>query len=721
MATPKRVYYSFDIETNEKTGELYLWCLSRCDDFKALIEDPKRTYIDAYMYGETWDDFFKFLDNIERNSIVLIHNMSFDFNAILANCPNFDTRYNINNDKSIITGYHSFIRIVCDRFTILDSANITRMSIFGIGELLGIPKLEEDYNGIVTANSILYCFRDTELALRGVAYYCNAYGVKSLPLTATGFNKKVINRQTDRKTLYIAEKENEKLQQAEQDYSKFYELVRKSYCGGVCYANMYYAGNIVNVGSADIGSSYPTAILGYLLPSVSKSSLLPISKSLGKYIIETFRALDYTDAFSSYNLCGHLGQYYEEKGFVCKVVINGDMKIHKYPNKNYFPLISLTKKRATATHNISGLHIESFSKLKMCYNKLLYMTDGDRLEMACNEYDLYMLLHCYDIEDIQIEYGYIYNMQVSNFLIKTVKMFLNDKNLCKHKDLTGKWNNEAFKRLCEISQDTNDKDLYDFVYLRTKECVNGLYGINVEDKEKACYAFVNGVIKEIPREHKSDYKSPYNELIGAYISCFGRWQLFIAFIGTVKAGGVNYYSDTDSIKVGGCDINNVIDYYNSVLSTHWDKMEKNIKDYKRPTAYGIGTLEREDVNGSNIFKFISIGSKNYLCYANDKIKATISGVRHCSDIFNKLLDKEKTFEKVVKKYYHYGLIIKDNKLVPDYTKLGEPLQNGNRCVILRASDFSLLNNDATGKINQIVAEKIFENKSKCFIRKETKI
>ena len=723
MASKKRKYYGFDIETNEKTGELYLWCLSYCDDFKKLIENPTDADgVKREKFGVFWDDFFSWLDNIEKGSIILIHNMSFDFNAILANCPDFATRYDIDNDKSIITGYHSFIRIVCRDFTILDSAQITRMSIYGIGELLGIPKLEEQYDGRVTSNSINYCYRDTELSIRGVAYFCKAYGTKSLPLTSTGYNKKVINRQIDKCTLDVAKKENNKLQKAEQNYNKFYELVRKSYSGGVCYANMFYAGHIQQgIQSADIGSSYPTAMIGYLLPSVDIDKMRPISHKLGDYIIDTFRKTSYNDAFSAYNLCSVLGKFYDNKGFLCKIKITGKMRLHIFDNKNYFPLISMTKKRKTKTHNITGLYLNRFSKFKTCYNKLLYMEEGDTMEMACSEYDLYMLLHCYDIDTISIEYGYIYDMKISQFLIKCVNQFLNDKNLCKKKDGTAKWNNDIFKQLMQISIDTHDEKLYDFVYHRTKECVNGMYGINVEDKEKPKFVFYDNEIKESNDTSQSASNSPYNELVGAYISGFGRWQLFIAFIGIIKNGGVNYYSDTDSVKIGGCSAESVMAYYNKMLSMHWDKMEKTIKGYKHPTLYGIGELDAEDINGCMYFDFCTIGSKNYLCYANNKIKATISGVRNCSDIFNYLYKKEKSFDAVVKKYYHYGLIIQNNKLVPDYTHLGDHLENGNRCVVLRSADFSLLNNDGTGEINRMVAETFFNNTSKCFIRKETKI
>lgn len=712
-------YFSFDIETNEKTGALYLWCLSECDNFRKLIDNPNTYEIKKLCYGTTWDKFFTFLDTIPKNSTIFIHNMEFDFNGIMANCREFATRYNLNNEKSIITGYHSFIKIVCERFTIMDSAKITMMSIKGLGELLGVHKLDEDYNGIVTKNSIDYCFRDTEIALRGVAYFCNAYGLKTIPLTSTGYNKKTINKQVSNLNRYKAICGNKDLKETQENYSKFDELVRKEFNGGVCYANMFYSGNIYQVQTADIGSSYPTAMLGYMYPQVKKSQLKGMTEDFKKYVLETFKSIQPKDIFKCGNLCAVLGNKYAYNGFLCKVTIKGTCKLHIFKNKNYFPLISMTKRRKSTSHNINGLHIERLEKFKTAFNKLLYMEPGDVLELACNEYDLYMLLHCYDIEDITIDYGYLYKMAINPFLIEIVETFLNDKNQCKYMEYEcSKWNNQAFYHLFKIAKDTNDEQLYNFVYQRTKACVNGTYGINVEDKQKDRFIFENNeIIKADLPPFKGD-KSPYNELVGSYISTFGRWQLFCAFIGTVENGGVNYYSDTDSLKVGGCNIDKVIDFYNNSFSSHWEKLEKVYKDYKRPTLYGIGGLDKEKVNGSDWFDFVTLGSKSYLCFANNKIKSTISGVRNSSKVFNSLLDKEKTFKKVVNKYYHYGLVIKNNKLVPNYSKLGEPCENGNTCVILQASDFSLMNSNI-GELNKLVLEKIFNNNSKLYNRKET--
>lgn len=715
----RNYYYSFDIETNQETGALYLWCVSRCENWRELVDDPTQAPIYFEELGYNWESFFRWLDKIPLKSTIFIHNMEFDFNAILANCPNFAERYKINNESSIITGYHSFIRICCERFKILDSSKITLMSIFGLRELLGIPKLEEEYNGLVTTNSIKYCFRDTEIAIRGVAYFCNAYGVKSIPLTSTGYNKKAINKHVNRLHREDACLRNDKLLSYEKD-ERFKELVRKEYNGGVCYTNMFYGGSIVKAQSGDIGSSYPTAMMGFLYPEVSRFSTVEMSEPLKKEILEKFRTLEPKKAFETGTLLECLGFGYRFKGFLAKITIKGKMDLHIFKNKNYFPLISMTRRRKSKNNEIQGIKINQFYKLKTCFNKLLYMEDGDEIEIAVNEYDLYMILKCYDIENINIDYGYIYNMSISPFLIDTIKTFLNDKNQCKTKNTdSNAWNNTAFYNLFTIATDQQNKQLYNFVYGRTKACVNGCYGINVEDKEKEKYIIADGnnisvLVDNTPKKNKS----PYNELMGGYVSCFGRWQLFVAFMGIVENGGVNYYSDTDSVKVGNIEIETVIKYYNERFSKHWEKLEKRIPGFERPTKYGIGELDAEPFNNKKWFDFISIGSKNYLCYDDGKIKGTISGVRHCSDIFQKLLDKEKSFSKMVKKYYHYGLVIKDNKLVPNYSKLGTPCENGNTCVILQNADFSLMNNDATGKINKIVANNLFNNFSKCYERKE---
>lgn len=711
-------YYSFDIETNEKTGALYLWCLCECSNFNKLVENPKSYEVKNILCGTKWGKFFKWLDQIEKGSVIFIHNMEFDFNGILANCPNFASRYNLDNEKSIITGFHSFIKIACENFIILDSAKITMLSIYGIGELLGIPKLEETYNGIVTEQSIKYCYRDCELSLRGVAYFCNAYGIKNVPLTSTGYNKKTINKQVSKKSKYIAIYNNEDLKDTQNAYNKFDELVRKEFNGGVCYANMCHSGKIHKAGACDIGSSYPTAMMGYLYPYVTKSTLQPFTSNFKALVLDTFKNIPPEKIFACGSLCAVLGNKYAHSGFLCKVVINGSCKLHIFQNKNYFPLVSMTKRRKSKGHNISGLHVERFDKVKTAFNKLLYLEEGDRLELACNEYDLYMLLHCYDIENIDIEYGYIYQMKPNPFLCEIVKTFLQDKNSCKnHETDIDKWNNKAFYNLFEMSETNNDEQLYNFVYQRTKGCVNGTYGINVEDHQKEHFSFVNDKIEKTETEDHNG-KSPYNELIGSYVSTYGRWQLFCGFIGVVINGGINYYSDTDSLKVGKCEVQKVVDFYNTQFSKHWEKLESVFKDFERPTKYGIGELDIEKVNGCEVFDFVSIGSKSYLTHANGKIKSTISGVRNSSKIFNNLLQKEKTFHKVVKKYYHYGLIIKNNKLVPDYTKLGEPCENGNTCVVLRYSDFSMMNSN-TGKLNKAVLENVFNNISPLYDINET--
>lgn len=105
--------------------------------------------------------------------------------------------------------------------------------------------------------------------------------MKSVPLTSTGYNKKAINKHVNRLHREDACLRNDKLLSYEKD-ERFKELVRKEYNGGVCYTNMFYGGTIVKAQSGDIGSSYPTAMMGFLYPEVSRFSTVEMSEPLKK-------------------------------------------------------------------------------------------------------------------------------------------------------------------------------------------------------------------------------------------------------------------------------------------------------------------------------------------------------------------------------------------------------------------------------------------------------
>lgn len=278
---------ALDIETsnNGKIAWMYLWCFA--------VDD-------TVVYGRTADDLRGWLHKLtaglglllDYKLVVYIHNAKYDLEFLR---PYFDLGGRRDRPDFIARTRHQIIKCVMDyQYEIRDSAVYSEMPLWMMGEEIGLPKLEDDYNEICTPETPLperklqYCARDVRILTNYYRDQILKYGsIGKVPLTATGTVRNQISFcfgiackhapslrnmiwAQQLKTVRRTKKELNEYQLKRMERDKIVlDMLRTAFFGGYCYAADNWRGVRIDenargengVISADMDACYATQIM----------------------------------------------------------------------------------------------------------------------------------------------------------------------------------------------------------------------------------------------------------------------------------------------------------------------------------------------------------------------------------------------------------------------------------------------------------------------------
>lgn len=667
--------YGLDIETStiniddeNKGSFMYSFCVGSLNFSNGIYKDEKlgRTYndLDNYLY-----ELNDIANDLDTDYIVYIHNFSYEYSFFCNNLKFFREYSTYKKGTYLFMEQNKPLYLKLDRLEFRCSYLLLNKSISSIGDSIGLPKLDYNYDKLRTPltsldnDEIKYNFRDVEIMLKGVyqLFKNNQYmsTTNDLPFTKTGvmrFNcennpqvnvkKEYINKNGKKRT-GSSEKLNKylcKLEKAEtQEQLDFWE---KLFQGGLVYSNPKYVSDVVeNISSYDFSSDYPFQMLVRYYPSQFK-----------EYNGDRVRKL---------NQCMYksgVKNYAHSKPF--RNMFNAIVHIKNIKCKFDFQPIGTSKIEVLDTP------LKNMNNCIIINGKILEIKPTVSMYVTCIDYLTLQLF--YDFELVDVVYLEIATRYKKSNEYKLNSVEFNAKAKVEYKvydtliNETGKYkiytkeeiNNDMYRDLINNEKDYfNQLETSSMLYHSVKGDLNALYGDNAQhllhDRIKYNYQSRDW---EKEKETFEDYRKAQHKtsyIYGLYVPQYARASiLYIAYM--FLTNGIDVlYIDTDSIKVISCKkADKLVEDYNNIqlrlLGTY---------DY-----LGFGILEREYVAD----KFSSLGTKSYIKLESDKsgnkfIKATISGLPHATKIFNELYEYfDYNFDEMIENVYHYGTVFKSD-------------------------------------------------------------
>lgn len=267
----KQEIYCADFETTsskqyelEGSTRVYLWKLMG-------------VYDNVDEMGVDIDSFIKYCLSLKNNSIIYFHNLSFDGEFIIWYL--LENNYNyvdeiVEDDKrnmiftAVIDISNSIYQIVIKNENKIEfrcSYKLFPKSIKDIGEMVGIPKLNETHNyeeiknyrsvDELTEEEKMYITNDVKIMVELIKYL-RSINVRGMTMSASAYKDW-------RKDKYLLCKNDMK----KSDNEEVVEIVRKSYKGGITKVNPKYANVEFNdVISFDVNSLYPSVMYENTMP-----------------------------------------------------------------------------------------------------------------------------------------------------------------------------------------------------------------------------------------------------------------------------------------------------------------------------------------------------------------------------------------------------------------------------------------------------------------------
>ena len=574
------------------------------------------------IFHRTIEEVVEYFKTLEDNVIVWSHNLDYELTFLLRELGESKGEMKINKNgivegiyneevqDIILRDKHSPLSIKLDllpNITFRDTYAIFNKSVSRLGDELGLPKLEYNYKKVRLPWDKLekldydYNERDNIIVAKSLYKYMkeNKIPFEEIPLTFTSFVKRkrkefIIENYGKKAINKFYFDRNEQLQ----DFN-FFELMLKTYQGGLTASNINETGKIIDKGiySIDIKSSYPFQMCSRYFPFYSEKTT------------ETFTG-ELANTFYK------IGSY---KGFF------GTFKFKniRVKNRNYLLPISSSQLNKGYCSN-DRVHFNG---------KLL---SASEIIIPCNDIDIdtINLVYKYD----EIECLEIYATTKQRRLRQEEISFLLS----------------AFHKKETIT----DKE--DIEYSLSKVFINAMYGVKVTTPIKSSYSIEDGEISEVDyfKFNINERKNIYNNFIdkqnsfsgtldiftdGCYITSYARFMLVSMMTKLVDEGCNVVYSDTDSIKfyLNGVDEEYLINIINKEnwltvkrnkknirFKTFKEQFNINEKDFDKICNLGIWELETVDENGkpSPLPYFITFGAKKYgYITPEQKVKTTIAG------------------------------------------------------------------------------------------------
>lgn len=602
---------AFDIETT---------CIRYPNDYddRTKAGQPKFSFMyiwqfaigDIAVYGRTWNEFYEFLLNlrgdlhlkVDHRLVVYVHELAYEFTFMQKLPGVFFSTYDYD---FLAREKHDIIKcVVNDVFEFRDSATYTEMPLSRVGDLVGIKKLDYDYDKLrlpstpLTDTELAYCENDVLILTKyfsGQAQIYGSYG--NIPLTATRCVKREI--EINLRTMYyrgVARKS----QTIEEEDMHTLDLLQSAYFAPWIYNRSVYRDMIVDdVMDADISSAYPYWMLTCKYPR-------------GKFVQIDIDHNDINKLLSDY----------ANKPLLIKLHLHNLQC--RYPRVSWLP----ASDRWTMSRDAKIYD----NRIDSCTDIILTLTDVDMRTLQ----DFYR----YDVEKVDIlevyaapKYGYL-----PPYIVKTIV----DKYIEKR-------NAKDIKNEIEKTRELTPAEQAE--YARIKSKVDRIYGIFVQRPIRTAYLWdpgTNQVIAGDQQYVKSDSDCAVSFAWGVWLlsyehaemlKIFAACNLAISADGKEKNLDSVLYGDTDGVKFKyNKAIIDIITQYN-------EKCKQKIKNF---WLRNNNICRLEDVDGMGEFKFKHYQSfkackvKRYAYISdNDEFVPVCAGLSADNTFFDGLMNDEK--------------------------------------------------------------------------------
>lgn len=280
-----RVFYyncpaSFDIETSsfynedgEKRACMYIWQMG----FNGTV-----------IYGRTWEEWLNCLEQLvdyleldeTHRLIIYVHNLGYEFQFI---------RKFFDWDKVFAIKQRRPVYALCKGLEFRCSLFLSNYALAYIGDNLlhkyPVKKLvgDLDYSKLrhsktpLTEQELAYCINDVKVVMSYIQEKIEQDGdITKIPLTNTGYVRNYCRKECFFEGIPEEDEEGRKrvlmnyrsiMKSLQIESKEEYEQMQRAFMGGFTHASALYSGKTMyDVGSADLTSSYPYAMVAQYYP-----------------------------------------------------------------------------------------------------------------------------------------------------------------------------------------------------------------------------------------------------------------------------------------------------------------------------------------------------------------------------------------------------------------------------------------------------------------------
>lgn len=311
MVEDNRVFYyncpaSFDIETSsfynedgEKRACMYIWQMG----FNGTV-----------VYGRTWEEWLDCLSTLvdylglddTHRLIIYVHNLGYEFQFI---------RKFFDWDKVFAIKQRRPVYALCRGLEFRCSLFLSNYALAYIGDNLlhkyPVKKLvgDLDYSKArhsktpLTEEELAYCINDVKVVMSYIQEKIEQDGdITKIPLTNTGYVRNYCRKECFFEGIPEEDEEGRKrvlmnyraiMKSLQIESKEEYEQMQRAFMGGFTHASALYSGKtLYEVGSADLTSSYPFAMVAQYYPMTKGEFIGKVeSDYLFKYYLDKYCCL----------------------------------------------------------------------------------------------------------------------------------------------------------------------------------------------------------------------------------------------------------------------------------------------------------------------------------------------------------------------------------------------------------------------------------------------
>ena len=636
----KDLFWTFDIETTTLiTGQLE----DGDPEMNAIIWSGQFYNGEEYIQERSLQDVVHRLELIAYENrdcpykvAIFVHNLSYEFQFI----KDF-----FKFKKILCTSERKIIAAETDQLVFRCSYFLSNMSLERFLKNENVPEeyLKTNMDYLVerypwtelTEEEKVYCANDViglHYAINNRISHEHNNDINNLPLTSTGYVRKACRKA-------VTSNKNNRYRFLHEKLDKdTFIMCHDAFRGGNTHGNKAFVNKLIidaaeyennkcwydktlkgqkfvlsdgGIGSEDIRSSYPTEIV--IRPYPTKFfDMKPFKQKEFDYYLE----------------------HWNKWGMLIEVTWKG---------------LKLKDELATPVPYISS------SKCKPL-KFYTYKDDAGKVKNEPNQVDNGRILRCEYCQTVITEMDYLIIRNQYKWDEEHITKVKVSKKKYLSKELIGEVLNFYYNKTT-LKQDESSPNFDPdkaYLYARSKEMLNGIYGMHVTNPCKPNYIFNNDT-HEV-EEHQEDeqilldkyYDSFSNFLsyqVGIWVTSYSRYHLQMAIDCLINKRNPNgpktsdlVYCDTDSVK-----FINPNDHLEDLekINEEYIKMAKKrgaYVDYDGKRYY-LGIFEFEGISQ----KFKTFGAKKYIYGSDDKFKITISGVpkKRGHDLIVKAVEKGK--------------------------------------------------------------------------------